>query len=106
LNSFASARIDALFAAHGVTIEGLVPAKRAAYERIRGAAPDPTINPLHLPQVIEFTRGDTSWSKHLYADTAGEIPLDFNSWETETLLEELKDGNTVAAWLRNVPRKD
>ncbi len=105
LNALATGYISKLFAAHGAAIDALTPGKRSYYERIRGAAPEPTLRPIKLPDVIEFVRGTDLWSKHLYADEKGDIPLTFkSSWETETMTEAIKDP-TVVAWLRNVPRQ-
>ncbi len=106
LNDLATARISALFATHGAAIEALTPGRRANYERIRGAAPDPTLRVTRLPNPIEFVRGKDLWPRHLYADPERNIPLSFkSSWETEAIAEALKDP-TVVAWLRNTPRDD
>ena len=106
LNDLATTHISKLFTAHGPAVEALSPGRRAAYERIRGAAPEPTPRAIHLPAVIEISRGRDTWPKHLYADQAGNIPLTFNSsWETETMTEALKDASVVA-WLRNTPRDE
>ena len=106
LNELSTAHITALFAAHGAAIEALSPGRRSHYERIRGAAPDPTLRPTHLPDVIEFTRGQDIWPKHLYANASGDIPLSLkSSWETEAITEALKDP-TVFAWLRNTPNDE
>jgi type III restriction enzyme len=106
LNAAASARIDVLFAAHGYAIEALAPSRRAIYDRIRGSAPDPSLRPTHLPLVLEFIRGTDVWSKHLYANDAGDFPLTFkSSWETDILIAELAKPEIVA-WLRNMDRED
>ena len=104
LNAAASARIDALFAAHGPTIETQPPSRRAVYDRIRGSAPDPSLRPTHLPMVLEFERGDAVWPKHLYADESGGVPLRFrSSWESDLLSESL---GGLVGWLRNMPGQD
>jgi type III restriction enzyme len=105
LSDLASAHISMLFTAHGPAIDALSPGRRAYYERIRGAAPDPTQTVIHLPDIIEFTRGKDTWPKHLYADPVGDIPLTLNSWETDAMAEALQDSDVVA-WLRNTPRDE
>jgi hypothetical protein len=68
--------------------------------------PNPSQVAIPLPGFIQFTRGEEPWPKHLYADPAGSIPLDFtSSWEADTLREELANPEVVA-WLRNVPNED
>jgi len=55
---------------------------------------------------LEFIRGTDVWSKHLYANDAGDFPLTFkSSWETDILIAELAKPEIVA-WLRNMDRED
>jgi type III restriction enzyme len=68
-------------------------------------APDPTVVAIHLPGVADFTRGETEWERHLFADASGKAPPAFNKWESAVLTEKLEDPNVIA-WLRNEPRKE
>jgi type III restriction enzyme len=105
LEAEATTRIATLFAAHGPAIKGLSASKQAVYARIRGQAGVPSESPIALPDVALFRPGAEDWQLHLYAGEDGAASLYFNTWETATLHEELKDP-TVVAWLRNPPRKD
>lgn len=106
LNDLAADHISALFKTHGSAINALPSSRRVAYDRIRGAAPDPSLKAIPLPEVIQVSRGTDEWAKHLYANDEGLAPISFkSSWETETVTVVLKDP-TVLAWLRNNPRDD
>jgi type III restriction enzyme len=105
LQAAAATRIEALFVAHGPAIAALPAAKAAVYARIRGQAGAPTLAPIKLPDAAYFRPGAEDWPLHVFAREDGAASLWFNTWETETLHEELKDP-AVVGWLRNPPRKD
>jgi type III restriction enzyme len=105
LNEIAHERIESLFETHGPAIEALTSGRRSTYERLRGQASAPSLAPIHLPEVAEFTAGGEVWPRHLFATADGTASLPLNSVEVDVVREELANP-AVLFWLRVPPRKD
>lgn len=103
VNAHASARIDALRAAHGEAISHLSPARQARYRAILRQVPAPSLVPLKLAEVAVFRKGEAPLANHVYA-AEGAAPIYLNGWEADTVVPETTKATTLG-WLRNGERE-
>lgn len=106
LESYAEQEFDRLYEAHRSSIGSLQEQRRNHYDKLRLATANPRDIPWHLPESIDFRRGQHAqqFDKHLYVEHDGKFRVELGNWEREVLLEELADP-TVVGWLRNIDRK-
>ena len=104
LAGHAGARIDALRREQGPAVAALSAARQARYRAILRQAPDPTEEPLVLPEEALVERGEQPLSRHLYAEADGLAPIALNTWERAALGVALADQATLG-WYRN-PERD
>lgn len=96
---------DWLETTHKITINVLPEPRQQEYREIQRLASDPQQTTIAYPIIIDGTRSDTTWDKHLYVDVDGKYPEKFkSSWETTLMQRELTRSDVVG-WLRNPDRK-
>ncbi|MEW4278910.1 DEAD/DEAH box helicase [Priestia megaterium] len=101
------ARIKELKEQYHTQLLSLPSSQREEYNKLwlaaREAEPEHTI----LPSKIKLPKGDVivRCEKHLFSDDSEYFDAKLNEWEHEVIEEELKNEN-VAAWLRNMDRKN
>jgi len=105
LNHHALSRLDALRPAHGAEIEGLPPRDQQRYWHILRQAPNPSPKAIVLPSVAAFVKGDEALAKHVYADAEGQAVIKLNTWELDTIRDEIAKPDTIG-WLRVVDRAE
>ena len=67
---------------------------------------DPEVTRIVAPTYVEWSKGSTSWPKHLYVEEDGTFcdDLSASSWERKVVETETSREDTLG-WLRNVDRK-
>lgn len=93
-------------AAHKATINVADERYVQTLRDIESAGADPEPVTIVAPDVIEWTKGQTLWDKHLYVDDGNKLCEDFpqSSWERR-LVEAETGRDDIVGWLRNADRK-
>lgn len=106
VESLAQQQVQSWINEYGPQVANLDDGDRQRFEKVLRMGGAPVVKTIgELPDEILAPSSDAVWPRHLYDNTAGEFPAEFNSWERAVIEAELARKDTVG-WLRNPPRKD